>query len=220
MTLFNYSKCECCNNKKNDINFTLYNLLPANLCNKISEYDVYCNQCCITRDLEKLFVEEYKDKGYTKIQLKLKFFMKYQKRFPVYFCHKIDRESFEKELDEFFNNKDLIKRFGGELSIKPYKSFAKEFRVLFEEIDWHLLSKDKINKVLNEFRITKYHVWYYYDTKYKVCLLLYLFFWEYIYSIIGKDNIKYIDIGDIDKYVDYIFEDILPDCYLKSLILN
>ena len=30
-----------------------------------------------------------------------------------------------------------------------------------------------------------------------------------IYSIIGKDNIKYIDIGDIDKYVDYIFEDIL-----------
>ena len=101
MTLFNYSKCECCNNKKNDINFTLYNLLPANLCNKISEYDVYCNQCCITRDLEKLFVEEYKDKGYTKFQLKLKFFMKYQKRFPVYFCHKIDRESFEKELDEF-----------------------------------------------------------------------------------------------------------------------
>ena len=102
MTLFNYSKCECCNNKKNDINFTLYKLLPANLCSKISEYDVYCNQCCITRDLEKLFVEEYKDKRYTKFQLKLKFFMKYQKRFPVYFCHKIDRESFEKEIDEFF----------------------------------------------------------------------------------------------------------------------
>ena len=62
MTLFNYSKCECCNNKRNDINLTLYNLLPANLCNNISEYDVYeydvyCNQCCITRDLEKLFVQ-------------------------------------------------------------------------------------------------------------------------------------------------------------------
>ena len=101
MTLFNYSKCECCNNKQNDISFTLYNLLPANLCNKISEYDVYCNQCCITRGLEKLFVEEYKDKGYTKFQLKLKLFMKYQKRFPVYFCHKIARKSFEKEIDEF-----------------------------------------------------------------------------------------------------------------------
>ena len=54
----------------------------------------------------------------------------------------------------FFNNRALIKRFGGELSVKPYKPFAKEFRDLFEEIDWHLLSKGKINEVLNEFRIT------------------------------------------------------------------
>ena len=54
-------------------------------------------------------------------------------------------------------------------------------------------------------------MWSYYNTKYQVWLLVNLFFWEYIYSIIGKDNIKYIDIGDIDKYVDYIFEDIFPD---------
>ena len=118
-----------------------------------------------------------------------------------------------------FNNKDLIKRFGGELSIKPYKSFAKEFRDLFEEIDWHLLSKDKINEVLNEFRISKYTIWYYRSTKYKVCLLVNLFFWEYIYSTIGKDNIKYIDIGDIDKYVDYIFEDIFPDYVYPSFLI-
>ena len=86
--------------------------------------------------------------------------------------------------------------------------------------DLHFLSKDKTNEVLNELRITKYTIWYYRNTKYKVCLLVKLFFWEYIYSTIGKDNIKYIDIGDIDKYVDYIFLCILPDCYLKSLILN
>ena len=178
MTLFNYSKCECCNNKKNDINFTLYNLLPANLCSKISEYNVYCNQCCITRDLEQFFVEEHKDMGYTKFQLQLKFFMKYHKRFPVYFYHKIARKSFEKEIDEFFNNKDLIKRFGGTDAIKPYKAFAKKNRDMFEAVDWHLLSKDKINEVLNEFRITKYHVWYYYNTKYHVWLLVNLFFWE------------------------------------------
>ena len=53
--LFSYSKCEWCKTKRNDVNITLYKLLPANLCNKISEYDVYCNQCCITRDLEKCF---------------------------------------------------------------------------------------------------------------------------------------------------------------------
>ena len=30
-----------------------------------------------------------------------------------------------------------------------------------------------------------------------------------------KNNIKYIYIGDIDKYVEYIFEDILPDHYFN-----
>ena len=43
------------------------------------------------------------------------------------FFHKIARKSFEKEIDEFFNNKDLIKRFGGTSAIKPYKAFVKKF---------------------------------------------------------------------------------------------
>ena len=98
MTLFDYSKCKCCNNKKNDINLTLYNLLPANLCNKISENNVYCDQCCITRDLEKFFVEEHKGKGYTKFQLQLKFFMRHHKRFPVYFTINLQESRLKKKL--------------------------------------------------------------------------------------------------------------------------
>ena len=47
-------------------NLRFYNVLPANVCDMISEYNVYCNQCCITRDFEKFFVEEHKNKGYTK----------------------------------------------------------------------------------------------------------------------------------------------------------
>ena len=58
-------------NQKKDVSFTLYNIVPANVCDKISDYNVYCNQCCITRGLEKFFVEENKDKGYTKFQLQL-----------------------------------------------------------------------------------------------------------------------------------------------------
>ena len=62
--LFNYNKCECCKYKMTDLSLTLYYILPANISNTISEYNIYCNQCYITRDLEKFFVEEYKDKGY------------------------------------------------------------------------------------------------------------------------------------------------------------
>ena len=85
MTLFKYSEGKCCKSKGKDVSFAFYNVLPANICNKISEYNLYCNQCCITRELEKFFLEEHKDKGYTQFQLQLKFFMTHQQRFPICF---------------------------------------------------------------------------------------------------------------------------------------
>ena len=81
---------------------------------------------------------------------------------------------------------------------------------MIEMIDWHFLSKGKINKVRKEFGATKHSIWYCYNTKYKVCLLVNLFFWKYVYAIIQKEYMKHIDEDDIDKYVDNIFEDILP----------
>ena len=109
----------------NDLSLTLHHILPSNVCNKKSEYNVYCNQCCITRDLEKFFLQEHKDKGYTKFQLQLKFFMRHQARFPIHFYQKISRKSFENEIDEFCSNIDLLRRFGGTNAITPYKAFVK-----------------------------------------------------------------------------------------------
>ena len=74
------------------------------------------------------FFEEHKDEGYTKFQLQLKLFMRYQKRFHIHFYQKISRKSFEKEIDEFFSNIDIIRRFGGTNTIKPYKAFVKKGR--------------------------------------------------------------------------------------------
>ena len=59
-------------------------------------------------------------------------------------------------------------------------------------IDWHLLNKNKIKDVFQEFGANKHCVWYYYNTKYRLCLLINLFFWEYIYAIIGENNIKFL----------------------------
>ena len=58
--------------------------------------------------------------------------MRHQARFPIHFYQKIPRKSFENEIDEFFSNIDLIRRFGGTNAIKPYKAFVKKYRYLFE----------------------------------------------------------------------------------------
>ena len=83
-------------------------------------------------------------------------------------------------------------------------------------IDWHLLNKNKIKEVLNEFGANKHCVWNYQNTKYRICFLINLFFLEYIFAIIGKNNIKYIGYEDIDKYLDCIFENLLPDYYFEQ----
>ena len=51
--------------------------------------------------------------------------MRHPARFPIHFYQKISRKSFENEIDEFFSNIDLIRRFGGINGIKPYKAFVK-----------------------------------------------------------------------------------------------
>ena len=38
--------------------------------------------------------------------------------------------SFEKEIEQFFNNAELIR-------IEPYEAFVKKWHDLFEMIDWH-----------------------------------------------------------------------------------
>ena len=43
---------------------------------------------------------------------------------------------------------------------------------MFEMVDWPLLCKDKIKEVLNEFGATNHSIWYYYSTKFKLCVLI------------------------------------------------
>ena len=90
-------------------------------------------KCCITRDLGHVFVEEHKDKGYTQFQLH--FFYEASTQVSHIFFIKIARKSFEKEVDKFFENEDLIRRFGGAKEIKPYKAFVKRCSDLLEMID-------------------------------------------------------------------------------------
>ena len=111
---------------------------------------------------------------------------------------------FEKEVDKFFENEGLIRRFGGAREIKPYKAFVKRCRDLFAMIDWHLLDKDEIWEVFNEFGANKYCVFTYYTKKYRLNFLICLLFWECIFAIFGEEKIKHIGLNDLDKYCDYI----------------
>ena len=63
---------------KNDVE--LSKLLPSNICNKISNHNIYCDKCCnrFKREQALLRVKDLRD--YDKFYLQLKFFRGHNKK--------------------------------------------------------------------------------------------------------------------------------------------
>ena len=72
--LFNYSKCECCKNKKNDVKITLHYLLPVNICNIIYGYILHYEYCNLLLEGEIKFTKHKQEENVNKIELQIRFF--------------------------------------------------------------------------------------------------------------------------------------------------
>ena len=115
-------------------------------------------------------------------------------------------------MDEFFKDEDLIERFGGGVKdVKKYRAFAKKYRELFIWIDHNIHRIETIQEILKQWNVRKDAYFKYYGNKYSVVLLINLIVWEMVYYKIGKENIKYIDVDDIGKYVDNTMNEYLPE---------
>ena len=79
MTLFNYDNCECCKTTMYDFNIQLNELLPANICNKITGYNIYCEKCVKIYQGEQQLLKVKDLLVYPKFYLQLKLLLKYHK---------------------------------------------------------------------------------------------------------------------------------------------
>ena len=204
--LFNYESCPCNKKKSNDAELALSNILPANVCNTIGEYNITCcNKCCKLKAGEARFMEELQN-CFSKFQRQLKCFMKTDWKRPLCFYWKIGRKHYEKDVDTFLSNERLIERLGTN-KLKPYKSLIKKHRDLFDLLDYHISCPPCLRQIIADEGITDTCYFKYYSKEYNVIDLIYDFLCEYIRAIIGEDNLHYLDDEvDIIDYVDGIFE--------------
>ena len=203
--LFNYESCPCNKKKSNDAELALSNILPANVCNTIGEYNnTCCDKCCKLKAGLERFMEE-PEYCLSKFHLQLKCFMKTDWKRPICFYWKIGRKHYEKDVDTFFSNERLIERLGTN-KLKPYKSFIKKHRDLFDLLDYHISCPPCLRQIIADEGITDTCYFKYYNKEYNVIDIIYDFLCEYIRAIIGEDNLHYLDDEvDIIDYVDNIF---------------
>ena len=196
---------------QNNNNVELSKLLPSNICNKITDHNIYCVKCCniFEREQRLLRVKDIHD--YDKFYLQLKVFLEHNKK-PHPFSWQCSKTHYNKNMDEFFKDEDLIERFGGGVkNVKKYRAFAKKKRELFIWIDHNIHRIETIQEILKRENVRKDAYFKYYGKKYSVVLLICLILWEMIYLKIGKENIKYIDEDYIMKFVDNIMNEYLPE---------
>ena len=53
--LFTYKNCRCCKKEMTDIKVLLNNIFPAEICNEICDYNLYCSKCKDLYDKERTY---------------------------------------------------------------------------------------------------------------------------------------------------------------------
>ena len=154
MTLFNYDNCECCETTMYDINIQLNKILPANMCNTISGYNIYCEKCVKIYQGEQQLLKVKDLRVYPKFYLQLKLLLKYDKT-PSLFCC-ISKRPHKENRKFLFNDEALIERFGGGFKgVKPYRAFAIKYGDLFKWIDHHIMDEYRTQDILKGHTIKK-----------------------------------------------------------------
>ena len=193
--LFNYDGCCSCCSMQDDINLSLFNKFPAGVCNTITSFLV-CNECEVMLKRETEFERKYADRynDCSKIELQLKFFTIYNT--PPFNKSDIQKVKFKKLQEIVMRNAD------DELK-KVMVSFMKmSFYVFRKETVPHLDSMKILKKTADIHETIDFP---YYNKIYPCNTLIKLILCEYILELIG-DHIMYMDLEDIHKYLDEIFD--------------
>lgn len=194
--MFNYNVCPICKDMKNDVKLTLYHMFPTVVCDNIGDCNVYCSGCSRMRRNEVNFLKYAYTKGYEKIELQIRYFNLYNPSvFHVNDVKKIRVEKMSKIINT--NADDDFKKLMISYFIHRYRMFKDSWFL-------HIGCKKMLRELVEEktFDIP----WSYYNKMCKDRVLVKLILYEYILETIG-DDIVFIEIDDIHKYLDDIFND-------------
>ena len=196
--LFNYSKCKCCKDNKNDVKITLHHLLPVNICNMICDYNVHCKYCHSLLDDELKFSKHRQEENTSKIELQIRFFQLYNK--PPFERRDVKKVKVKKMNELIDNNKNDDIMFN-----KAMKCFFFHFYGHFNKNYLPAVGhKNRLKDETRYFNESSVSFFPYYKYNYREASLVKLILYEYLLALIGSD-IEYIELEDIHSYLDEIF---------------
>ena len=195
MSLFNYGECPICEDFRNDAKVSLFHLFPAIVCEKISEFNVYCNRCSRMRTIEVNFLKQPHTKDCERVELQIRFFTFYN--FDLFEPNDLRNERIEKMTKLIMDNAcDDFKK----MMVSYFKFRYREFKTFWlRNIGRKELLKERVEDSIGDC------MWSFYNKECRGRIIIKLILYEYLLDLIGGDMV-YIELDDIHKYLDDIFD--------------
>ena len=193
--LFNYSHCKCCKKEINEMRMILHNILPVNVCNKICEYNVYCEYCILLVKNERKFSKIKQEAGVSKIELQIRYFTLFNE--PVFEYKELKNIKIRKINTAIDNSACEDIRFK-----KVMKSY---FRIMYCWFNKYILpSIDNKQKLKDTTRAWKNTEFQYYNSCYRNHTIIRFILLEYLWALIDI-NIDFMEFEHIPNYLDEVF---------------
>lgn len=196
--ILDYDNCEICPHTRNLRKNDMAKLFLGDICDKIVSF-ISCKKCEQKLLKENEFMKKQKDTSFSKVELQIQFFVEHNKiPFTLARTNPLKKKELIKIIDKIDDNLKTV-----------MKSFVRNSRFR----NWILFFINNVgnrNKILHddyldtEIDMLKDETFEYFNKSYNSNILMKMILHEYLCEII-RDDFLYIDIGDVQEYLDNIF---------------
>ena len=202
MTLFDYSCCKSCKFSQERKKDVLLDVLPVDICCKVSEF-FGCWKCKWMKEKEEEMFKRYidKDNTYTKPELQILFFRLFNESILLGSVICLEREM-KKEIDRLFDNEKVRNRFDSKVYLQAIKSYCKKDLRQISDMVVYCYDLKKFKEIFGVFLNVRGYI--YRNEEYSLDILVRPFLIEYIRDQVGI-NKQYCDIKGISDHINNLF---------------
>ena len=132
--LFTYKNCRCCKKEMTDIKVLLNNIFPAEICNEICDYNLYCSKCKDLYDKERTYKDfiyhfDFESWQLTTTEKQIYFFQTSMNKSPIFLSNtnRTNTRVMKREIDELMDRSDCkIELLNNRLFFQAIKSYVKK----------------------------------------------------------------------------------------------
>ena len=193
--IFHYGYCSNCNSMKNNVRRELCHILPPQVCEVISDYNVYCYGCRKAKNNEKMVIERGISKGMCEMEMIIYHFTRNKPKPFFADSSKTVKVGEMNEIIDFYESEDMLMN-------KVMKKFFKDHYfiltvfIMSDVSDTRMLHDKTMQLQMEEDGYFSYN-----RRLYAIRPLITCFFSMYLIDIIDSDD-HLVDTGKVMRYIN------------------